>query len=240
MRCFRIDKVRPKRSPRQPPSNLNSTVNSPTLQGNVFSSDYLDAFEGPLSAFRGYSFGGTVYAPPALMEGSDNEAQSQIVIPSRLMLDGSSIAGYSTTDNKFPTSKEGTAQVDIRPQNETSPRESVISLESLSKRLKRSGSYLRHVHSVLRLSSTNSWRSSMSFMSMLSFGEEQLQPENSPNLVSNQAPSTPGISQQISDLASHTETAPTSILAKLETFVARESDRDNSLNRTRSRTSTLR
>lgn len=149
------------------------------IGNTIFSSDYLNSFEGPDSAFRGYSGLDTVYAPSTLVEGPENEPQSQIIIPSRLLLDGSSISPPSlpiaveslASSQNHPESLVGTEEI-THSQSVQSRRESGVSLESIAKRLKRSNSYIRHVHSTIRLSSTDSWRSSLSYSSIFSLSEE--------------------------------------------------------------------
>ncbi|CZR52604.1 uncharacterized protein PAC_02481 [Phialocephala subalpina] len=125
-------------------------------------------FEGPLSAFRGHSAPNAVCAPRILIDGTGSEPESQIMVPSLLLIDGSSITTQPGPEHK---DRETSIHGGDRSVARQSLPQSVISTESLAQCLRRSSSILHHVHSVLRFSSTNSWRSSLSFCSMLTSPE---------------------------------------------------------------------
>jgi hypothetical protein len=144
--------------------------------------DLYRVFEGPLSVFRKYAESGTPADKLTQLSLSACSTESQLVNPSLLLLDGSSIAGtailYHQDQKKTqpviektpPNSSLGQTQALVRQVS----RSSLVSLSSLQARLsRRSSSVIRHVHSVLSFSSTNSWRSSVSWRSSwISFGSQ--------------------------------------------------------------------
>jgi ankyrin repeat protein len=204
----------------------------------ALSPGFLSAFEGPLSAFLGYSAPDTTYAPSTVMHGPEDEQQSQIVIPSRLLLDGSSIV--ERKPSPMGMGEAYATQEETQPTGSTRP-ESAVSFASLATRLKRSSSSIRHVHSVLRLSSTNSWRSSMSFLSSVLFSEVQSQSDGAAESVahdtipasrtSQEAQSSsqleiPLLSEQASLAHSHLDCTKGNVFSELETFTLHELARD--------------
>ncbi|KAF8856405.1 hypothetical protein BDZ45DRAFT_727467 [Acephala macrosclerotiorum] len=172
---FRLQRLRAKPNPAQqisPSLGLQSGRNSPPAKATY--PRYLQAFEGPSSAFRGVSIPNHISAPHTLISGIGSEPESQIVVPSRLLLDGSSIPAQSTP---LPHTIGTSSVVPILPEHQPptsvcqgkaasvtrlSLHQSVISIKSLSQRLKRSSSILQHVHSVLDFSLASSLRSSVS------------------------------------------------------------------------------
>jgi hypothetical protein len=141
------------------------------------SSFHLESFEGPLSAFRNYSSQDTGTATPMSfgpVPFSTPISQSQLVVPSRLLLDGSTVGGWwpASTPNgeplsiftPVPATTSTCRDSDISGQG---PRQaqsasqvypsSVISFHSLEQRISdRSSSIIRHVYSVLCYSMASS------------------------------------------------------------------------------------
>ncbi|CZR52607.1 uncharacterized protein PAC_02484 [Phialocephala subalpina] len=146
---IRLDKLR-KRSYHQSSARPNAVQTK---------SQDVQSFEGPVSAFRDYSGTNPIRIPQTLVGTPQEEPESQIVVPSLLLLDGSFV---------LPTIEEVVDLTDTEqtPNNKSTPpnsqTSSVLSLGQLAARIKRSSSFLRQVHAALRLSSTNSWRSSLS------------------------------------------------------------------------------
>jgi hypothetical protein len=150
------------------------------------SSFHLESFEGPLSAFRNYSSQDTGTATPmpfGPVPFSTPISQSQLVVPSRLLLDGSTVGGWwpTSTPNGEPLSIftpvpattstcrdsdiSGQGSRQAQPASRVYPS-SVISFHSLEQRISdRSSSFVRHVHSVLRCSIVSSWGSNSSHCS---------------------------------------------------------------------------
>jgi hypothetical protein len=133
-------------------------------------------FEGPLSAFRNYYENQSVSVKWQQLSLSAHPSESQLITPSLLLLDGSSVPSTSVNPNsqrqstaiQCPNSQSTPdlsleqSQEPIRP---TSPS-STASIQSLQARLPRhAASVIRHVRSVLRYSSSNSSRSSTSVRS---------------------------------------------------------------------------
>lgn len=151
------------------------------LPSTVESREHLQLFEGPISAFSNYSeVNSASPTPQEVITGLGDEPESQIVVPSLLLLDGSSISAQSTSlgvahgvpswmqhtheheEDKISTNHGESASLTKNPN-----RQSIVSIKSLTTVLKRSSSVIRQVHLALRLSSTSSWRSSLSFCSSL-------------------------------------------------------------------------
>jgi hypothetical protein len=145
--------------------------------------DLYRIFEGPLSAFRKYAESGTPADKLTQLSLSAYSTESQLVNPSLLLLDGSSITRTAIIpshqdqkqaqplhDRTLPVSSLRRSQALVCQLS----RSSLVSLSSLQARLsRRSSSVIRHVHSVLSFSSTNSWRSSVSWpSSWISFGSQ--------------------------------------------------------------------
>lgn len=152
--------------------------------------DSYHLFQGPLSAFRNYAESGTPTENPTQLSLYARSPESQLVNPSLLFLDGSSITGTAIipshhdqrqpqpVNNKtLPISSLGSSQALVRQSSHSS----LLSLSSLQARLsRRSSSVIRHVHSVLSFSSTKSWRSSVSWpSSWISFGSQSFATSNS-------------------------------------------------------------
>lgn len=143
----RLDKLRKRSYCRYPPL-LNHIESKPQ--------DFRLS-EAPVSAFRDYSDpADRIRNHKTLIGCSQEQPESQIVVPSLLPLNGSSL---------LPTIEEAVEPPDTNPTTtkSTLPSSQISSVLSLGQpRLKRSSSLLRQVHSALRFSSTNSWRSSLS------------------------------------------------------------------------------
>jgi hypothetical protein len=151
--------------------------------------DPYHVFEGPLSAFLNYAESGTPAEKLTQLSLSACSFESQLVNPSLLLLDGSSIAGTAILHHKdqkktqpvnektLPNSSLGQTQALVHQLS----RSSLVSLSSLQARLsRRSSSVIQHVHSVLSFSSTISWRSSVSWpSSLISFGSQSSATSNS-------------------------------------------------------------
>jgi hypothetical protein len=157
-------------------SRANASQNtSPSSQDSVI------CCEGSISAFRNYgSYSHTL--------AYEDLAESQLVNPSSLLFDGSIVAGSAstfiqteisavpvTTDfDRQDGSRSSTplSKLELATSQPPSFRSSIPSLRALEERLsQRSISVIRHVHSVLRYSSTSSWTSAPSWRSSwLSFG----------------------------------------------------------------------
>jgi Ankyrin repeat len=148
------------------------------------SADSYQDFEGPLSAFRNY--GGSCSAPtkPTQLSLSADPSESQLIIPSLLLLDGSSVTNTALNlrqafqDNTNQSSKDHSISTSSMEQlQDPTPQStemSIDSIQSLQARLsRRSSSVVQHVQSVLRYSLSNSWRSSVSWRSSwISFGSQ--------------------------------------------------------------------
>jgi hypothetical protein len=133
------------------------------------------SLEGPSSAFRNYG----IFCHSLAFEDS---SETQLVNPSSLLLDGSLVPANNTASSK---SRELTAPApadlehydmsysdfpavnsELAAWKSPSLRSSIPSLHALEERLSRcSSSIIRHVHSVLRYSSTSSWTSAHSWRS---------------------------------------------------------------------------
>jgi hypothetical protein len=124
---------------------------------------HLESFEGPLSAFRNHSSQATT-TPATCDSISPSTSDSLLVVPSRLLLDGSTIGAWwpSTNGNSISTSVSvpststclnfGIAKQCPREANSIPHRDaaSVISFHSLEQRISdRSSSIICHVYSVL-------------------------------------------------------------------------------------------
>lgn len=150
-------------------------------------SKWLEEFEGPLNAFRNYAGISASSIRLALGHRLNN---SELIASGLVMLDGSSLgtrshatdlniatntlAGDSTVNSDSATERTGSRR-SIGDESPVSGPEVIdrrtISLQSLGHRLssKYSSSYLKHIVSVARYSSSNSWRSSLiSFRSLAS------------------------------------------------------------------------
>lgn len=142
-------------------------------------SKWLEEFEGPSNAFRNYA--GTS-ANSNLLALGHTLNNSELIFSELVMLDGSSMESRShSTDFNIATNTlagDRTANVGSitkragsRCSTDDEPPvdgpevidRGVISLQSLAHRLssKYSSSYLKHIASVARYSSSNSWRSSL-------------------------------------------------------------------------------
>jgi len=119
-------------------------------------------FEGPASAFRNYLGPNETPVGHQPVDSYGHELESQIVVPSHLLLDGSTIM---PTINDHPVLNHSSQFPVANPVSLIRRASSVISLERIEERIKRSSSFAKQVHAVLRFSSTNSWRSSISFRS---------------------------------------------------------------------------
>jgi ankyrin repeat protein len=133
-------------------------------------------FEGPLSAFRNHAGSNSASTKLSQISLSAHPSESQLVVPSMLLLDGSSVASTATNlhlerqnDMIQNPNDPLTSSFSLEQSQELihqQARSSVASIESLQARLpRRSSSIIRHVQSVLRYSSTNSLRSSISWRS---------------------------------------------------------------------------
>lgn len=155
------------------------------------SQDKSQAFEGPPSAFRNYGGGYNGFANWPRLCLSAHPSESQLIVPSLLLLDGSSIAstvhiphGELQCDGMEPALSVSSPAVSYQPSTNhsvsaSSPETSrspgdqspidqspIPSLESPEPRIAhRPPAELRHIESVLRYSLTNSWRSSTSWQS---------------------------------------------------------------------------
>jgi hypothetical protein len=177
-------------------------ISEPTSPSSQHSSIF---FEGPSLAFRNY--GG--YSHTHVHEDSP---ESQLVNPSLLLLDGSIVAASAATVfhdgvSAVPVTtalerQDGSSSSTplLEPEPATSQplslRSSIPSLRALEERLsRRSNSIIRHVHSVLRYSSTSSWASALSWRSSwLSFNSSMETPASiRPTSLTDEgtAPSTP-------------------------------------------------
>lgn len=134
----------------------------------------IDLFEGPLNAFKDYR---TDWSDQSQSNATANVWQltgSELVFPRRILLDGSSVQAnnenrlHEAFDN---SNKEG--MLHSVPTVDRLAKSSASSIRSLNQRLahKYSGSYLSHIGSVLRHSSSISWRSSFSSNISLSNSE---------------------------------------------------------------------
>lgn len=123
----------------------------------------LSIFEGPVVPFRDYSDGNDLSSHTESLTNYANEFESQLVVPSRILLDGSSVpsSGVGHVAQAFSTNVPSPSQSVAT----SSPRSSIPSLRSLQEKTKRSSSVLKHIQSALRFSSTDSWRSSLSLRS---------------------------------------------------------------------------
>jgi hypothetical protein len=131
-------------------------------------------FEGPSSAFRNYG----IYNHTLVHEDS---AESQLVNPSSLLFDGSIVDASDATNFRIGVStvpvtttlelQDGSSPTTPLLESELATsqpplRSSIPSLRALENRLSQcSISIIRHVHSVLRYSSTISWTFSLSWRS---------------------------------------------------------------------------
>lgn len=133
--------------------------------------DSYQVFEGPTTAFRDYSDPQndmSMRTQPSRPSVLGAEPESQLVVPSRLLLDGSTVASASASNIAYessyfaPPAQHQTSDL-IAPR----PRSSLLSLRNLQERLRRSSSLVQSIHSVLRFSSTDSWRSNLSMRSSI-------------------------------------------------------------------------
>jgi hypothetical protein len=158
-----------------------SNDSQPFLRGSS------ELFEGPPTAFRNCRDATDPSFTAGPISLSANSAESQLVVPSLLLLDGSSISGatlpnldgkvdcprlpgnsrthYQKSDRSLADKEdEKDSKTDMVEAREGSPSRLIHhALEEQLIHLPRS--IVRHVHSVLRYSSTNSWRSSVSWCS---------------------------------------------------------------------------
>jgi hypothetical protein len=129
-----------------------------------------DTTDGLPMAFRNYSQFVTV---PSLAsrESCTGSPESQLTDSSRLMLDGSSLAPrpYVGIHDSSKHNQKALSEMESglpRPEKKRQTTTSIITYESLKKRLShRASSSIQHVHSVLRLSLSDSYRSSLSWRS---------------------------------------------------------------------------
>ncbi|KUJ08778.1 ankyrin [Mollisia scopiformis] len=144
---FRLEKLRAQRR-EGALSDLNQCDEGRSLITNPSGApNDPETFEGVGTAFRGYSGSGELAAPYTFI---------QVTV---------GCGTQSTrTDAQAQQTSTTVAQEDLSSTGSQS-RLSLISIKSLKERVKRSSSFIQHVHSVLRFSSTNSWRSSLSFRS---------------------------------------------------------------------------
>lgn len=109
----------------------------------------------------------------------EQEPISRIIDPSRLLLDGSltPLPCSEASPNAFPcrdgpneqSHLDSTSSLRIQTADVAVPRPrgSLPSIRSLKQRIKQSESVVQSIHSVLRFSSTDSWRSSLSIRSSI-------------------------------------------------------------------------
>ncbi|KUJ13487.1 uncharacterized protein LY89DRAFT_737466 [Mollisia scopiformis] len=185
--------------------NLNSCHVSPSLE----------IFEGPSTAFRNYLGPNDAIISYQHSTNTEGGLESQIVEPSRLLLDGSSICSNKAAASQPRPSYEPAEQTFLNPvsSNKTRilvvpvarPRDSLPSIRSLQERLKRTGSIIQSIHSVLRFSSTESWRSSISTRSSIISFESLLQTQKAVNsCMSGPSPSSPA-AENVTPTSSSTE-----------------------------------
>ncbi|KAE8450856.1 hypothetical protein EG329_005769 [Mollisiaceae sp. DMI_Dod_QoI] len=151
----RLDRLRRKQHDQS--SNAQSVSSNDQTKGNDFRE-----FEGPALAFRNYL--GPHEVARQHVESSERESQSQLVIPALVLLDGSSIMATIEEHPELSRPRQSSTPTSTST-SQISRASSVLNLERIEERLKRSSSFIKHVQAVLRLSSTNSWRSSLSWRS---------------------------------------------------------------------------
>jgi hypothetical protein len=180
----RFERLRKHRTGKPMASGQNSRTRSRTDASENTSSTSQDPFiffGGSISAFRNY--GGSRHT-----HAYEDSSESQLVKPSSLLLDGSTVNARPTmafdrevstaplvTGLEYQNRSNSSAPLlnaELVTSKPSSPRSSIPSLRALEQRLScRSMSIIRHVHSVLRYSSTSSWASASSWRSSwLSFG----------------------------------------------------------------------